>query len=141
VKRLLLLLALVVPLTGAACTSVLDLQVGQCFDEGESGESIGNVNTIDCAQPHVREVFAVLDYPADSAAAFPGENVLSDWASDNCLAPFQEYVGVPYEQSKYFILYLTPSTETWASGDREVVCTLNAEGNAKITGSKKGANE
>jgi hypothetical protein len=50
---------------------------------------------------------------------------------------FTDYVGRTYLSSQYFYQELWPSEETWADGDRQVVCMLDTAGE---TGSLRGVN-
>lgn len=130
-----IVLAFLVTLLAACGQSVFDLEVGMCFN-GAIDES-SSVETVDCTEPHDSEVYALLDY-AD-ADVFPGQEVLSQYAEDQCVSAFEDYVGVPYEQSEIFAGTGYPSSETWDNGDREIVCSLNAE-TGQLTGSMMGAN-
>ena len=140
-KRAFLIAVVLVAGSIGACTSVLDLQPGQCFDDGAEGEQLSQVQLIDCNQPLLREVYSVFDYPAGGDAAYPGEQPLEDLAEERCSADFATYVGIPYEESRFFVLFLTPSPETWSQGDREIVCTLHGEENERLTGSKRNSRE
>ena len=75
-----------------------------------------------------------------------GSDEVSATADEICIDEFGDFVGIDYETSvtlDYWVL--TPSEETWAVGDREVVCTISKydeTGNVvKVTGSLEGAKE
>lgn len=128
------------PATDGEETSVFDLEVGDCFSEvGDAAES---VVVTDCADSHLYEVFALLDHPGGDSEAYPGSEEIGDFGDTECREPFTAYVGHDYETSVYWITTLTPSEETWAEGDREIVCTLRLGEDAEpTTGSAEGAGE
>ena len=49
------------------------------------------------------------------------------YADDACRTPFEEFVGTDYQSSIWYITSVTPSEETWAEGDREIICTLDQQ--------------
>ncbi len=121
-------------------TSVFDLEVGDCFSA--EGESASTVSVVDCSVTHVYEVFFVFDHEATGQDPFPGDEEISSYADERCEPPFEEYVGNDYDTSIYWITSVTPSDETWAEGDREIVCTLRlGEDGEPTTGSAEGAGE
>jgi hypothetical protein len=122
----------------AGCTSVLELKTGQCFDSPGTG-SVSTVQTIDCTKEHLNEVFAVIQYPAGKDDPYPGDQVVKDRANSDCPPAFLTYVGKAFDTSELEILFLTPSSDTWKSGDRAIVCTLSLPNGAKATSSLKGS--
>jgi len=124
----------------AGCSSVLDLKTGQCFDGTGASGTVSTVQTVDCAKAHVHEVFAVTLYPATKDDPYPGEQAIEDRANADCPPAFQAYVGIPFDQSVFEIFTLTPSADTWKSGDRSLVCTLSLPDPDKLTGSAKDSN-
>jgi hypothetical protein len=121
-------------------TSVFELAVGDCF--GETGDDPESVLVVDCAAAHVYETFALIDHPAGGSDAYPGSDDILAYADDACRDPFVDYVGHDYETSVYWIATLNPSEETWAIGDREIVCTLTlGEDREVTTGSAAGSGE
>lgn len=119
-------------------TSVFDLEEGDCF--GAAGEQVETVNVVDCEDPHIYEVYALVDYESDDDA-YPGAEDVSAYADEQCEAEFEDFVGIDYESSRWYITSVTPSEETWADGDREIVCTLNLEDESEVTGSAEDSGE
>ncbi len=147
-----LVLATLVAGSLAGCSSpndtdsrpITDLEVGMCFDLGTSagGASIGAVPAVDCDEGHDAEVFYTYDL-AD-VAAYDQDTVTTEGFA-GCLAPFATYVGVDYyapEAKDLGIMGIYPSVDTWANGDREVICALTpmAIGDT-LTGSMKDARD
>jgi Septum formation len=121
-------------------TSVFDLAIGDCFSV--IGEQADSVLVIDCGEPHLFEVFALIDHEAGDGEGFPGEEAIGEYGDEECRPPFTDYVGHDYETSAYWITTLTPSAETWAEGDREIVCTLRlGEGGEETIGSAEGSGQ
>lgn len=107
--------------------SVFDLEVGTCWDDPADLGEVEEVAAIDCDELHDNEVIALVDLPEDSDAEYPGEDELQERAAELCLDEFEDYVGVPYDDSPLLIFPLTPSEDTWKIGDREVVCSVYDE--------------
>lgn len=129
--------------TGAEATSAFDLEVGDCFSV-ESDE-LTTVVVVACEESHEYEAFAVLDHEAGEAEPYPGDEAMLEYGNAACQAPFQAYVGREYEASIWYITSVLPSEETWATGDRELVCTLNQQDADSepiaVTGSAEGSEE
>jgi hypothetical protein len=116
-------------------TSALELNVGDCLPEELSGDSISTVDVVPCEQEHYQEVFHTEDL---DHASFPGSETVDTEAEELCSAAFEDFVGVPYNDSELYLNYLTPTEGSWELGDREVVCLIyDPEGNT--TGSLENA--
>lgn len=122
-RRLLLLLALLLTAAcGGSGTPTPTIQVGECFDDAE-GEEIEEFDTVDCAEEHQNEVFFV--YDVEDADEFPGADALNESGVQRCTGePFAEYVGEPYDTSRFEVFTVVPTEESWSNGDREVICAL-----------------
>lgn len=126
----------------SACggTSVLSLEVGQCIsDQTPEGEQVSTVPIVDCAEPHVGEIYALPRLPD---GGFPGAESVSASAQTLCAGPeFQTFVGVPIDQTTLDVNFLLPSAETWNDkDDREIVCIVVDGDRTPTTGSLRGAN-
>lgn len=121
----------------AACgTSALDLEIGECVTAGTTVGLVTQVPTVDCAEPHRGEVFAL---PLLPDGAFPGDEEIAAQARRLCDQAFEPYVGLDYQDSRIFYSTLAPGARTWADGDREIVCILVDEFGADLRGSLRGA--
>jgi hypothetical protein len=126
------------PTTGPVAgtdTSVFELNVGDCFDDEETG-SIGSVPIVDCAQPHDNEIYFAF---AMTEPAYPGREATSQIAGDGCLAEFEAFVGIAYPDSALEIYPIYPSEGSWSQGDRVVYCALYALDLSKLEGSMEGS--
>lgn len=143
------LLALML-LAGACTQSALEFTIGECVNLPD-GTQISDYETVDCAEAHDAEVYALPQHPDGPDAAFPGQADLETFADERCKEDFEDYVGIAYDDSIIYSTALTPSQESWdAAEDREIVCLLVGEpvtsedgsnNFAQLTGSKQGANE
>ena len=120
-----------------ACgTSVLDLEVGQCISSSAAEDEVSSLPVVECSEPHNGEIFALPQLPDGE---FPGDEAVRDSGETLCTGPeFQTYVGIAPEESALSVDILFPSSDTWAGGDREIVCIV-ADGEADTTGSLRGA--
>ena len=98
------------------------LQPGDCFTE--AGLRIVGGATVPCAEPHIAEIYAIGDRSEPSDAAWPGVEIVQAEASDFCNDAFGEEFGVAGQISVLDILFFRPQEDTWAGGDREVVCLV-----------------
>lgn len=123
--------------------SVLTMAPEQCFQQPEDVEAqVERLEPVDCADPHDREVYAVVDYepvdPEADADVFPGDDALRGFADGRCAQEFEPYVGISYLDSPdLFFTYLLPSPRSWETGDRRVICFVFAAGR-QLTGSVRG---
>ena len=110
------------------------LTVGDCFDLSDES-SVDAVPVLPCEEPHDFEAYASLRM---DAAAYPGETDTVAEADARCGQAFEDYVGIPlqdaYDQGLYDYTSFYPSAESWALGDREILCLVyatDAEGGVK----------
>ena len=125
--------------------SDFDIEAGDCFNanggESADGEQLETVMVVDCEQPHVYEAYHVFDHEAGADAEYPGDDEILAYADEACQPEFEEFVDHDYQTSIWYITSVTPSAETWAEGDREIVCTLGTENDDEVTGSAEGSAE
>jgi len=131
------LLGLVFALFAGGCGdegNVFSLEVGDCFTSIESTE-ISDVPLVDCSEPHEHEVLAIWNL---------GDTLPSQDAMDQgCVDRFEEAIGLPFEESVIYAFAITPTPDSFESGDREVIC-YSAEFDesdeiAQVTGSVLGS--
>jgi glycine cleavage system aminomethyltransferase T len=119
------LLALVAAtVSGCGGDDVMALEKGDCLNAADldSNTAVSDVTVIDCADPHDAEIFAelTLDDPE-----FPGEEALQTRAVELCRPEFEEFVGLPYDDSELYYSALTPTRESWEQADdRKAQCIL-----------------
>ena len=116
--------------------SVFNLEVGDCMNVSDLATEVTEVPTIDCAEEHEAEIYAAKDLPDGD---FPGDAAISDEVLNYCLEQFDTFVGMAYEESSLDFNAITPSSESWGEGDREIVCYIYELDGSMVTGSLKGA--
>lgn len=117
--------------------SVFGLQVGDCFDFDPVGE-VRTVHVVPCADSHVYEAFA---QPVLPGGAYPGDDAIAADAEARCVAQFESFVGATYDQSAWYVTYVHPTPDSWAEGDREVLCALHNQAGTAVTGSARASGE
>jgi len=130
------LLGVVLALFAVSCSdegNVFSLGVGDCFTAVDATE-IQDVPIVDCSEPHEHEVFAVWNV-GDS---LPAQSAMEA----GCIDRFDAAIGTPFAESEIYSAPITPTSESFDAGDREVICyTFEFDGDeiAKVTGSALGS--
>jgi hypothetical protein len=109
-----------------------DLKVGDCLSEVPTGSEVVTLPTIDCAQPHAGEVFAVLDMPDGD---YPGAATINDW-QNKCPAELAKFSPGSVVDDAVGVYVLAPTADTWSKGDRAITCVATLD--PKRSGSLKG---
>jgi hypothetical protein len=123
----------------SSSTSVFSAKVGECFTTPtEVKAQVSDLASVSCSQPHGQEAYALVDYATSGSDAYPGDEVLDNFAKGACAQRFGGYVGVDYLDSSYYYTYLTPSPRSWQESDRTVLCLVTDAGKPMV-GSVKGA--
>jgi hypothetical protein len=113
---------------------IFAIEVGDCAGDLTEGE-VTELDVIPCADPHGSEAYA--SFVMDDGD-FPGAEAIEAQGIEDCGAAFEEFVGLPYEDSELFATWLTPTTESWDGGDREILCFVYDDG-VETTGSLENA--
>lgn len=123
---------------------VSDLEPGECFDyrdvQDDEGTVVEGVFGVDCNLAHDNEVFAIVEHPAGSRDAYPGDDALVSFADELCYGGFEAFVGRQYELSDLEIGHIRPSGESWDDGDRVIHCFVFQREGEKLTGTAQGSN-
>lgn len=109
---------------GAEMVPFAELEVGDClpFVEYEDVEQIYELPVVSCDRPHTDEVYFIFEV---EDGAFPGDDALGETAWDGCLAQFDDYVGIPYDDSTIDFYTYQPTKGSWTrADDRTVQCIL-----------------
>ncbi len=114
-------------------TDAFQIAVGDCLNDADLSGEVSTVPVIDCAEPHDSEAYASFLLPDGD---YPGEDAIFEQADADCLAAFADYVGIAWEESSLQFSYYFPTTGSWESGDREVLC-LVYDPAGQLTGSVK----
>jgi hypothetical protein len=123
----------------ASCSSGFlvsyDMKPRDCFNDSQTARQ----PTVDCDQPHDKEVFAA--FVLDGDRAFPGNEVLYDEMFAVCDPLFESYVGSPFEASGLHWGSQIPLRQLWADGDRRALCFLYDRDPEKLTRSMRNSGE
>jgi hypothetical protein len=118
---------------------VFSLAVADCLADADVPDEVTTVRVVDCALPHDSEIFARTT--ADDTT-FPGADVLEARLVEFCRGEaFTDFVGIPFAESRYSTRGYYPTIESWANGDRELLCTIVDESGTPLTGSLRDARE
>ena len=114
---------------------VFSIKVGDCLNDATASGTVTTAPIVPCSQPHDSEAYkSILMQDGD----FPGEDAIKDQADQGCADAFPDFVGISYDDSNLKISYYFPTSDSWANGDREILCTIYDDG-VKTTGTLKGA--
>jgi hypothetical protein len=121
-----------------------DFAVGQCLTLTGNAtlESfhLGDTDKVDCAQPHMLEVFLQTSHPAGVGEPYPGDPALQAFAEGQCTgAAFADYVGRDFDSSSLDAYWTYPDDQSWKANDRELLCAVASTDGAPLTGSAKGS--
>lgn len=116
---------------------VSELRLGDCYDLQGDMTSVEKTTGIPCGQPHHYEVFYT--GTMTGLTSEPTSSDVDAWGSSNCLAAFEAYVGLSFDQSSLEVAIFYPDSAGWAQGDRGAQCSLHAADTQAVTGSMKGA--
>jgi hypothetical protein len=108
-----------------------DLRVGQCYQQPKD-EQTPWVEVLSCRQPHDAELFAIVPL---AGQVLPAEAKLERLADQACAAQFRAYVGVASQATQLNFDWWAPTKESWASGDRTVLCELKNVDASRLVGS------
>jgi hypothetical protein len=114
---------------------VFSIKVGDCLDDGSSTGTVTTAPIVPCSQPHDSEAYRSVKM---TDGAFPGANAVTAQANGSCADAFPDFIGIAYDDSDLSISYYYPTKDSWANGDREIMCTVYNDG-VKTTGTLKGA--
>jgi hypothetical protein len=90
---------------------------------------------VPCSKPHDSEAYKSVQM---TDGAFPGADAVTAQANEACADAFPTFIGIAYDDSDLKISYYFPTKDSWANGDREILCTVFDNG-VKTTGTLKNA--
>ena len=120
--------------TASASVDAFQVKVGDCTGSLKEGD-VSDLQVIPCADPHFYEAYANTQL---TDSAYPGESAVIKQASKFCTAEFKSFIGLATKDSGYDMFYMYPVEQSWATGDREVLCLAGSD-KGKLAGSLKGS--
>ncbi|WP_183407647.1 DUF4190 domain-containing protein [Nocardioides marmoriginsengisoli] len=118
---------------GTGEISVTKMRVGDCVTKIPDTTAVSTVDIVQCAKPHVGEVYATFDLDTDKDA---DQDTIDRLAEEGCVSHFAAFVGKDYSRSKIEVFYLRPMKGSLTVDDG-VACFLTSPANT--TGSLKGS--
>lgn len=116
-------------------TDVFAIKVGDCLNDASATDEVSSVPIIACSEPHDSEAIASIILPDGD---FPGQDAVIAQADEDCLTEFESFVGIAFTESTLGYAYYYPTSQSWASGDREILC-LVYDPASQVSGSLEGA--
>jgi hypothetical protein len=107
---------------------IFSLRTGECINSAPNG--ISGLHVLACGQPHDGEVFSTFRVAGQH---YPGAAALRQKANQGCASRLSGYMN-PQLLTMLNESYFYPSSDTWAAGERTVVCTVRSP-DGKVTGS------
>ena len=105
--------------------SVFNAEVGECVESiSDLTGSVSELPETECDEDHEGEVFFLVEHEGDDDD-FPGLSEVESEAREICEGEeFEDYTGVPFEETAIGVVVITPTEESWGEGDRESICVL-----------------
>jgi hypothetical protein len=112
-----------------------DLRQGDCVaDKDLVGDSIITVKVTPCDKPHFFETYATFTMPDGD---YPGDADVIRFAEGGCIARYEKFVGLPFEESTLGMTYLYPLESSW-SLEKDVSCMITQ--GSSVSETLEGAN-
>ena len=99
-------------------TQSTELAVGQCLLVPLNSQ-VNSVATTECTEAHTGEVYSVTTLKNDT---MPSRDEMDELVDNTCYETFEAYVGTSPEETTLDYTAMSPTKQTWAKGDREIVC-------------------
>ncbi|WP_282859770.1 septum formation family protein [Pseudoclavibacter helvolus] len=116
-------------------TGIEDLIVGDCFDL-ESGADDAELFP-SCDTLHTYEAYHSEDMTGGDT--FPGDSAVDTALEDICSAAFTGFIGAEPFLTSWNYTGIVPSAESWAGGDREVLCIVTPVDGQPTAGTAEGS--
>lgn len=123
------------PTAANTSANVFTIRVGDCLDDASATGTVTTAPIVPCSTPHDSEAYKSVKM---TGSVFPGPDAVTAQANEACAAAFPAFVGIAYDDSNLSISYYFPTKDSWANGDREILCTVYDDG-VKTTGTLKNA--
>ena len=88
--------------------------------------------TTECTEAHTGEVYSVTTLKNDT---MPSRDEMDELVHNTCYETFEAYVGTSPEETTLDYTAMSPTKQTWAKGDREIVCIAVRTDDEQLTAS------
>jgi Septum formation len=111
---------------GAGSRDAASLVIGDCFDVPAQVQRIEDLRSRACGGPHGGEVFHIYEVAAASQT-YPTDAGWEGLIYPACDPAFEAYTGTPVGgRLDIGYLFLVPTADRWAAGDRRVTCFITS---------------
>ena len=112
-------------------TQSTELAVGQCLLVPLNSQ-VNSVATTECTEAHTGEAYSVTTLKNDT---MPSRDEMDELVYNTCYETFEAYVGTSPEETTLDYTAMSPTKQTWAKGDREIVCIAVRTDDEQLTAS------
>ena len=112
-------------------TQSTELAVGQCLLVPLNSQ-VNSVATTECTEAHTGEVYSVTTLKNDT---MPSRDEMDELVHNTCYETFEAYVGTAPDETTLDYTAMSPTKQTWAKGDREIVCIAVRTDDEQLTAS------
>lgn len=100
-----------------------ELIVGDCFND-PGLDQVRTVTVVPCDEPHDYEIYHRFEL---GDGPFPGGEIIEDRWIQECLAQFEPFVGLAFDESVLDMSAIFPTQKSWEElDDREILCSVTA---------------
>lgn len=121
---------------GNDSADVFSMRVGDCLNDSSAGSEVSSVPIVPCSEPHDSEIYAELEL---AEGDFPGDITIQEQADEHCLAEFEKFVGINYNDSTLELSYYSPTAGSWTQMNDRLVSCIVYDPEGQTTGSLEGA--
>jgi hypothetical protein len=114
---------------------VFALRVGDCLNMITADE-VDSVPVVPCDEPHGEEVFHDFQMPDGE---YPGDEAVIAAAEESCLAAFEPFVGLAFEESTLDASWYVPTQQSWEALDDRTVSCMVSDPAGEVTGTLENA--
>ena len=123
------LIAVIAVVGRSDATSIVDLEVGDCFDlPDDAADRIDLVDVVPCDDLHEVEVVLVGELNPDGDAEYPADDELFALADERCRL-------ADVDRDRFGLVPFAPTEDTWNGAAGRFACLALPFGGGSITGS------
>jgi len=123
--------------TASSTLNAFQLHLGDCLNSAAINGNFTSVPATACTEAHDSEVISIFNV---TDATFDQDSIDTE-AQTQCEQAMTTYVGPNYDSVTPALeaSWFTPTSQSWAQGDREVDClAVTSDGSTSLTSSVKG---
>lgn len=114
---------------------IFSIAPGDCIADNLEDTEYSTVSVVPCSEPHDGEVYFTYTF---AESEYPGDDVIQSTGDEQCYDAFEDFIGIPWDESAYYYGYFYPNQTTWdENDDREIDCYVYDE-TGQVTGTLEG---